>query len=345
MDRMKINYVFLTLFAILLCSCDKVSPTGILLGNTAPNDRVAMSMEYLYSLDQGDYHYRFETAADLGEYTFLVGADSHIATDLGRMQEMLDISMANHDLFCCHLGDIADTKPEYYAGLKLLLDEYAKKWLISKGYIYNEENGYYYFINPDTGEEELVPAKQADSLRFPLYVAVGNHDITHNGWTLFSSLFHTSFFQVFVMLGDNKVDRLIFLDSANGTMGNYQIDLIDDDVLTQQLAEHGYSVRHSFVFTHDNIFRPQAQEFAATYARDELYFLLNKYAEWNTDIVFMGHVHAWDEREFGGVTYLTLPAMSERNAPEPGDYLVRVKVKADGTITYERVRMNYTVAS
>ena len=34
--------------------------------------------------------------------------------------------------------------------------------------------------------------------------------------------------------------------------------------------------------------------------------------------------------------------MSERNSPTPGDYLVRVNCKKDGTVTYDRVRMNYT---
>jgi len=34
--------------------------------------------------------------------------------------------------------------------------------------------------------------------------------------------------------------------------------------------------------------------------------------------------------------------MCEANNPEPGDYLVRVHVKKDGTVTWEHVRMNYT---
>ena len=59
-------------------------------------------------------------------------------------------------------------------------------------------------------------------------------------------------------------------------------------------------------------------------------------------IVFCGHVHKWDEQEEGGVHYLTLDSMSEANNPEPGTYLIRVHVKADGTLSWEHVRMNYT---
>ena len=55
----------------------------------------------------------------------------------------------------------------------------------------------------------------------------------------------------------------------------------------------------------------------------------------------MGHVHAWDEREYNLVTYLTLDSMSERNNPKPGDYLVRVNVSQNGDISWEKVHMDY----
>ena len=48
------------------------------------------------------------------EYSFLVGSDSHITFDPGRLSEMMQTGIENDDLFYCHLGDLADTKPEYY---------------------------------------------------------------------------------------------------------------------------------------------------------------------------------------------------------------------------------------
>ena len=83
-------------------------------------------------------------------------------------------------------------------------------------------------------------------------------------------------------------------------------------------------------------------QFASTFAREEQFFLLNQFKKWNASIVFCGHVHAWDERDFEVVTYLTLDSMSEDNNPNPGDYLVRVHVKKDGTLSWEKVHMNYT---
>ena len=96
------------------------------------------------------------------------------------------------------------------------------------------------------------------------------------------------------------------------------------------------------MFSHTNIFRPRSVEFASTFPREEMFFLLNKFNEWETDMVFLGHVHKWDYQKVGDTEYLTLDSMSEANNPKPGDYLIRVHVKKNGTISWEKVRMNYT---
>jgi predicted phosphodiesterase len=83
-------------------------------------------------------------------------------------------------------------------------------------------------------------------------------------------------------------------------------------------------------------------EFASTFPREEMFFLLDKFAEWNASIVFLGHVHKWDYEKVNGVEYLTLDSMSSDNNPDPGDYLIRVHVKKDGTIKWEPVHMSYT---
>jgi hypothetical protein len=180
---------------------------------------------------------------------------------------------------------------------------------------------------------------------YPFFPVVGNHDITHNGWALWSNIFHSSFYDGFVLAdftGDDIVcDHFIFLDSANGTLGEEQVKLIEEGAFEiSQSAKEGIIVRNTFVFSHTNIFRPRSVEFASTFPREEMFFLLNKFAEWNANIVFLGHVHKWDEQYVEGVTYLTLDSMCEANNPEPGDYLVRVHVKKNGTVTWEKVHMN-----
>ena len=341
------HYIILAAAALLYSACDKVSPIGVLVSGTGVEDRVKMSYQY-YMEHKGEF--KVQDASDMDEYTFLVGADSHLTTDDGRMREMLHIGMDNNDLLYAHLCDIADTKAEYYITLEELIDEY--RWKYAKKH-YQE----FFWGDPEIPFQVDDPSRytyidtlnnliyNVNEIPYPFYPVVGNHDITHNGWALWSNIFHSSFYDVYVLVEDDPLsfDHFIFLDSASGTLGREQVKLIEEGVLDgRDYEKNGYLVRHTFVFSHTNIFRPRAVEFASTFPREEMFFLLNQFEKWDTRMVFLGHVHKWDYQQEGVTEYLTLDSMCEANNPEPGDYLVRVHVKKDGTVTWEHVRMNYT---
>lgn len=326
----KLQYTLLAAAAALvLTACEKVSPIGVLVSGTGVEDRVKMSHIY-FQEHKGEYNQL--DATDSGdEYTFLVGADSHMTNDDSRMAEMLQIGLDGNDVLYAHLGDIADTKPEYYINLSKSLERAKRKYM---------EKEYTYDVSTDTYTDEDGDIVDYDEEKFPFFPVVGNHDITHNGWALWSNIFHSSFYEFNVYLNSEQsvCDHYIFLDSASGTLGKHQIELIEQGILD---VGENVKVRHTFVFTHTNIFRPSSVQFASTFPREEQYFLLNQFKEWNATIVFCGHVHKWDDREVGGVRYLTLESMSERNSPDPGEYLVRVNVKKNGEIGVEKVMMNY----
>lgn len=353
--------VHFSLLALLFTSCEKVSPIGVLVSGTGVEDRVKMSNEYY---QEHKLESRFHDATNQDEYTFLVGADSHLTTDDGRMREMLQIGLDNNDLLYAHLGDIADTKAEYYITLEDLIDEY--RWKYAKKH-YQE----FYFGDLETQDDEMSAALEqvmrndpdnylyidtvnnesykVSEVPIPFYPVVGNHDITHNGWALWSNIFHSSFYDVFVLVSENPIqyDHFIFLDSASGTLGEEQVKLIEEGVLDgKELAkfvgQQGSIFRNTFVFSHTNIFRPRSVEFASTFPREEMFFLLDQFDKWDANIVFLGHVHKWDYQKNGKTEYLTLDSMCEANNPAPGDYLVRVHVKKDGTVSWEHVHMSYT---
>lgn len=348
-----IRRTLVIMFAVcLFAACDKVSPTGVFIGGTGVDDRVEMSYSYYKKYMADSVHI---TAPD-GEYSFLVGSDSHVATDTGRIAEMLDIGIEHGDLLFAHLGDIADTKAEYYMNLDKALkngfDKYFYKYFEYASDTVSVLEGkkiafeYWYDKRLDHGVQKGLDGNieafqnfydDASEIRFPFFPVVGNHDITHNGWALFTSLFHSSFYEFDVKIkGTDQYDHFIFLDSANGTLGKKQINLIDEGLMNSDKK-----IRHTFVFTHTNLFRPSTTQFSSTFPREELYYLLNKLSEWNATIMFCGHVHKWDDRTVGGVRYLTLESMSERNSPDPGKYLVRVTCKKDGSVDVEQVQMNY----
>ncbi len=334
---MKKSFCFLlTLIPLIVASCEKVSPIEVFVATVAVEDRVKMSNLYFKNHLDGKLWLLAE-----GDYSFIVGADSHITTDSGRMDEMLANGLEHDDLFYAHLGDIADTKAEYYITLDSLLKE-AKARYVEKNFIKKDE--FHYVYREDTAEDPITSTY--DEILYPFFPVVGNHDVTHNGWALWSNIFHSSFYEIDVIVtlenGDYAFDHLIFLDSASATLGATQIDLIRQGILDGAYDDGSSIYRNTFVFTHTNIFRPQFFEFASTFPREETFFLLDQFEKWNVTCVFCGHVHTWDERDYNGVHYLTLDAMSERNNPEPGDYLIRLNVGADGSVDWEPVHMNYT---
>ena len=322
--------------SVSFSSCEKVSPTGVLIGNTSVDDRVKQSLIY-YSYYGDDFDWNL--ADSIQEYSFLVGSDSHITFDPSRLYEMIETGIENDDLFYCHLGDLADTKPEYYYNTSLALYNASRIWknkylkLLIDEYHTGDEG---MFIDKRRSENSTYYSRGWNDWNLPFHPVVGNHDITHNGWALFCDQFKTSFYEFTVKVGDSY-DRFIFLDSANGTLGNFQIERIEENALRDDFKQ----IRNTFTFTHTNIFRPSLNEFASTYCREELYYILNKLSEWNTTIAFWGHVHAWDDRMFGEVRHITMPSMNFVDHPDGGDdLLVRVTVKKNGDAIVEPVGLH-----
>lgn len=329
--------------ALLTTSCDKVSPAGVLMAGTAVDDRVKMSIEYYTHVFDRTNAYDMELDTD--SYTFLVAADSHMVTDTTRMAEMFRIALRDNDLFIAHLGDIADTKAEYYAALRELIATY-KSHYVDK--YFDFKNGMYYRKGASFNSNGMSTQifQNYDDIPFPFYPVVGNHDITHNGWALWADLFHSSFYEFNVIINDSDsipfFDHFIFLDTASGTLGSRQIDALNNGMLTNydMITEVGAFPRNAFLFSHTNLFRPETVQFSSTFPREEMYYLFHKLDEWGVNGMFCGHVHAWDDRWIGSTRYITLESMSERNCPAPGDYLVRVHVKADHTWDIEKVHMS-----
>lgn len=320
--------------SVSFTSCEKVSPQGVLMSNTSVDDRVKQS---LVNYSFYEMAWDKELPDSIQEYSFLVGSDSHITYDPGRLEEMLDICIDEGDLFCCHLGDFADTKAEYYYNTEQALYYATKKWKEKYLEVYYELGSAIVdtliYIDPRTKCLYRDDDLSSIPVAMPFYPVVGNHDITHNGWALYNRLFKTSFYEFTVKVGE-EYDRFIFLDSANGTLGNFQIEQIEDGVFWRDKKE----IRNTFTFTHTNIFRPSYTEFASTYCREELYYLLDKLADWNTTIAFWGHVHAWDDRNFGDVRHITMNSMNFVDHPNGGDnLLVRVTVKKNGEAVVEPV--------
>lgn len=309
-------YILGALAAIsLLTSCSKVSPTGLLIAESAVEDRVKQS-QYYWTTDTLKEDKYYNTTED-GDYYYLLGSDPHVVDSLTRIREFFSL-MVNDSLekthtepflFCSILGDIVDTQPEYYYNVDWMLNGFKQKY------------------------------RQAYDKELKFYTIVGNHDITHNGWAMFYSLFGASTYVVLVFFPEgNKqyhYDLHIFLDSACGTLGKTQYN----DFLVPILDEYGKSndeCRHIMVYTHNPFFRSRLGSYSANYPREELYRLIDTFANYKVDYVFTGHLHCPGFYEWRGVKYQLLDCFGERNRPGKGE-VYSVHCKKNGEIEVSNI--------
>ena len=165
MKTKHIIIVALVATVFTLTSCEKVSLAGVLMAGTAVEDRVKMSYEF-YQINDIEEKLDYDLYEVKDGYTFLVGSDSHLTNDTGRLEEMLKIGMDNNDLLYIHLGDIADTKVEYYINLENMLRA-AQYDYVNKYYQLNTETGLYY----RKGMENPV-GRSYESIRLPFFPVV-----------------------------------------------------------------------------------------------------------------------------------------------------------------------------
>lgn len=326
--------IIYTIISALCClglySCDKVSATGLLIGATGTDDRVKMSIFQFENgyMDAIDFHLEDDEKQD---YSVMIGSDSHIWNDTCRFDEMFEKACWYGDLFIAHCGDLADTQPEPYGLTAEVIANWNERW-----------------YNDPLSNARKSPFFGEDSLDVPFFPVVGNHDITHNGYTLFTKVFPTSSYVVNVYLKGGVRDVHLFIDSAAGTLGTLQKDWFEKQMAEDVGGLEG--IRNVYVYTHTNLFRGTSGnvQFASTYPREETYMLLkwfhdiNESTKMHNSKVICGHIHEYDEYEYGGVKYYNCESMSERNNPDAGPWLLRLNCSDDGTSSVDRVEMTYS---
>ena len=135
------------------------------------------------------------------------------------------------------------------------------------------------------------------SLGIPCYPVLGNHDIFFDNWLVWKELIGSSSYKI---NGGNTT--LFVLDSANSTFGSMQIDWLKGELESAK--------RHTFVFTHTNLFTSGDFDYvqlADNRERAKMVSLLKGRAE----MMLMGHVHKTIVRRAGGVDYIALDDFRE----------------------------------
>ncbi len=182
-----------------------------------------------------------------------------------------------------------------------------------------------------TGQEEdydILRDHLNHHYTIPFFMVAGNHDLYFNGWSTFYSYFGSSTYTFIAETPDAR-DLFICLDSGSGTLGDRQIDWL------QNLLEdtrRGY--RNCIIITHSNFFRSR-RTLSTTPLVEELYFLLDLFSDNNVDMVIMGHDHERSVELFGNTVYLTLDALEDGFDDAS---LVRIENK-NGVLEYQYHRI------
>ncbi len=156
--------------------------------------------------------------------------------------------------------------------------------------------------------------------QIPYFLAVGNHDLYFDGWKTFYPYFGSSTYYFTVQTPTAK-DLNIVLDSGSGTLGGKQLAWLQH-VLENERSKY----RHCFVYSHVNFFRNRHTG-STNPLVDELYVLMDLFAQNQVDMVFSGHDHDRSTNQFGNTTYITMDALLD-GFPKAGFVILSVSKTA-----------------
>ncbi len=154
---------------------------------------------------------------------------------------------------------------------------------------------------------------------FPVYTAIGNHDLYFDGWHNYREILGKSCYTF-------KAGQVLFVcfDSANGTLGRKQKNWLEGVLKTKTESL-------VVVFTHFEFFSPNTTTIQQYTDIEEVAFLVNLFGKTGVDYVFMGHSHEYYDKNIDGTHYVNVSGFVDDR-----EYL---RVKVDETISYERKRL------
>jgi hypothetical protein len=161
-------------------------------------------------------------------------------------------------------------------------------------------------LTDDATADEVDSVKlDLDRVGIPCYVTIGNHDLLQaDGWERFRENYGPSCFPVVIA---DRI-KLIFLDTADGTLGPTQFDWLETELQDDRFIK--------IVATHYPLYdggQPTMWRLASPAERVKLQGLLGKYGVYAW---CAGHIHGWRHTVVDGVNHFICGTM----APGAPDY-------------------------
>ena len=294
--------IFATAAMILMTGCNRLDVLGMVIDRSDTEERVADWLDY----NNQNRMPIIENVPD--EYRIYSTSDSHYSDrddfelqgPKDRLYKYVTIERNDPDaIFSLLVGDLANESGE--AGYRRV-------------------------------ETSLRFNEETQAKNDPCFPVIGNHDVYYDCAKFYKQYFHTSTYTVTVKTVGGYQDLYIFLDSGNGTFGQRQTKWLEEQL------EHRSDYRHCIVISHNWMFRTTYNYTttpAANLPQDEQYAFMNLMSRSNVELVLMGHFHAREQRQFGGVQYVMTDNLNDGGKPS---YLV-VSVGEKVRYEYEELDM------
>jgi predicted phosphodiesterase len=128
--------------------------------------------------------------------------------------------------------------------------------------------------------------------RYPLFFAVGNHDIMWWGRMVYQEYFGPTYYSF-----DFRQAHFIFLDNALGRIDDHQFRWLEQDL------QHNTKT-YTFMFMHLPPFDPRPDKYNSMNSQANAQYLMDLAARYGVDRVFCGHIHEYHREERDGVVYI-----------------------------------------
>ena len=130
--------------------------------------------------------------------------------------------------------------------------------------------------------------KDSNAKHLQWYSAVGNHDLYNGGWTNFKKYVGPSFYKLAA-----GAFSIYFVDSGQGTLGNYQIDALRSAFASDPNPK--------IVVSHYPIYGGASELYYYRLANPrEVAELLDLFGQYNVKLILAGHYHYYVHENVGG---------------------------------------------
>ena len=288
--------------AIFATSCNRLDIAGMVINRSDTEERVADWLDY----NNQNRMPVIENVPD--EYCFYSTSDSHCSD-----RDSIELQGPKDRLYKYVTAERNDPN----AIFSLLVGDIANE---------SGEAGY------RRAEVSMRFNEETQAKDDPCFPVIGNHDVYYDCAEYYKQYFHTSTYSVTVKTLGGFQDLYIILDSGNGTHGQRQLDWLEEQL------SHRADYRHCIVISHNWLFRTTYNYTttpAANLPQDEQYAFMDLMSRNNVELVLMGHFHAREQRQFGGVQYVMTDNLNDGGTPSYLVVMVGEKVRYE----YEELEM------